>query len=74
MLELDPFDEAANLGLVAALAKAGRHGEARRAYNGYTARMKEIGVEPAPTPSRPSAEAPPLPEAGVSAVARTSSP
>jgi DNA-binding SARP family transcriptional activator len=50
ILEKDPFDEAAHLALVSALAIARRHGEARRAYRAYTARMAEIGVEAAPFP------------------------
>jgi DNA-binding SARP family transcriptional activator len=47
-LERDSYDEGAHLGLVAAFLAAGRHGEARRAYREYTARMEEIGVEPEP--------------------------
>ncbi len=50
MLERDPFDEGAHLRLVACLERAGRRGEARRRYRGYSARMQEIGVEPAPFP------------------------
>jgi ATP/maltotriose-dependent transcriptional regulator MalT/DNA-binding SARP family transcriptional activator len=54
ILERDPYDEQAHLGLVRAFAGAGRHGEARRAYRGYCARMDELGVEPAvfPAPGR----------------------
>lgn len=51
LLERDPFDEPAHLGLVAVLSAAGRHGEARRHYRAYTARMGELGVEPAPFPA-----------------------
>jgi DNA-binding SARP family transcriptional activator len=47
-LERDSYDEGAHLGLVAAFLAAGRHGEARRAYREYAARMEEIGVEPEP--------------------------
>jgi Bacterial transcriptional activator domain len=47
-LERDRYDEGAHLGLVSALLAAARHGEARRAYHDYVARMEEIGVEPAP--------------------------
>jgi ATP/maltotriose-dependent transcriptional regulator MalT/DNA-binding SARP family transcriptional activator len=47
-LERDRWDEGAHLGLIAALVSARRHGEARRAYRDYLARMDEIGVEPAP--------------------------
>ena len=50
LLERDHYDEGAHLGLVRAMAAAGRHGEARRAYLAYCARMDEIGVEPAPFP------------------------
>jgi DNA-binding SARP family transcriptional activator len=51
MLERDPYDERAHLGLVRTLAGSGRHGEARRAYGRYVARMGEIGVEAAPFPA-----------------------
>lgn len=50
ILGRDPYDEAAHLGLVSALAAAPRHAEARRAYRAYVARMEEIGTEPAPFP------------------------
>ncbi|MBW3664978.1 MAG: tetratricopeptide repeat protein [Actinobacteria bacterium] len=50
VVERDPFDEAAHLRLVACLERAGRRGESRRRYRAYTARMQEIGVEPAPFP------------------------
>ncbi len=50
VLERDAYDEEAHLALVVALADAGRHGEARRAYRAYRARMDEIGVEPASFP------------------------
>jgi ATP/maltotriose-dependent transcriptional regulator MalT/DNA-binding SARP family transcriptional activator len=51
ILERDPYDESAHLGLVVVLSQARSHGEARRAYRRYVARMEEIGVEPAPFPS-----------------------
>jgi len=51
VLERDPYDEPAHLGLVAALERAGRHGEARRRFHAYCARMDEIGVESAPFPA-----------------------
>jgi DNA-binding SARP family transcriptional activator len=51
VLERDPYDEPAHLGLVAALERAGRHGEARRRFRAYCARMDEIGVESAPFPA-----------------------
>jgi DNA-binding SARP family transcriptional activator len=50
ILERDPFDEGAHLGLVQALASAGRHGEARRRYGFYASKMEEIAVEAAPFP------------------------
>ncbi len=50
-LERDRHDEGSHLGLVSALLAAGHHGEARRAYRDYVARMEEIGVEPAPFPA-----------------------
>ena len=58
LLERDPYDERAHLDLVAALAQAGGHGEARRAYGTYCARMEEIGVESAsfPAPDSPAPE------------------
>jgi len=51
ILEHDPFDERAHLDLVSALAAAGSHGEARRRYRDYTARMAQIDVEAAPFPT-----------------------
>ncbi len=48
VLERDPYDERAHLALVETLAQAGHHGEARRCYATYAARMDEIGVEAAP--------------------------
>jgi DNA-binding SARP family transcriptional activator/tetratricopeptide (TPR) repeat protein len=51
VLERDPFDEAAHLGLVMTLTAAGRHGEARRRYRFYVERMDEIGVETEPFPA-----------------------
>jgi ATP/maltotriose-dependent transcriptional regulator MalT/DNA-binding SARP family transcriptional activator len=50
VLDRDAHDETAHVGLVSALELAGRHGEARRTYRGYVARMEEIGVEPASYP------------------------
>lgn len=55
VLERDPFDEEAHLALVGAFAEAGRHGEARRAFRAYRARMDEIGVEPASFPASAAA-------------------
>jgi ATP/maltotriose-dependent transcriptional regulator MalT len=51
ILEIDRYDEQAYLGLVAALADAGRHGEAHRHYLSYHHAMDDLGVEPAPFPS-----------------------
>jgi DNA-binding SARP family transcriptional activator len=51
LLDHDSFDERAHLELIAILARAGRHGEARRRYREYTTAMEEIGVEPAPFPA-----------------------
>ena len=50
ILERDAYDEGAHLGLVSALVAAGRHGEARRRYAFYAAKMEEIAVEAAPFP------------------------
>ena len=47
IIDRDPYDEPAHLGLVAALQAQGAHGEARRAYRVYVSRMQEIGTEPA---------------------------
>ncbi|MEI7742413.1 MAG: BTAD domain-containing putative transcriptional regulator [Chloroflexota bacterium] len=58
ILERDPYDEAAHLGLVGALLAAGRHGEARRRYGIYSGRMEEMGVEAAPFPARPERHQP----------------
>jgi DNA-binding SARP family transcriptional activator len=50
ILERDRYNEPAHLALVRALASAGSHGEARRRYRTYVARMAEIDVEPRPYP------------------------
>jgi DNA-binding SARP family transcriptional activator len=50
LLERDPFDEDAHLGLVSTLNDAGRYGESRRNYRSYVTRMDELGVEAAPFP------------------------
>jgi DNA-binding SARP family transcriptional activator len=50
ILERDAYDEGAHLSLVKALVAERRHGEARRAYRLYCARMEEIDVEAAPFP------------------------
>jgi DNA-binding SARP family transcriptional activator len=51
ILEIDRYDEQACLGLVAALADAGRHGEAHRHYLSYRSAMEDLGVAPVPFPS-----------------------
>jgi ATP/maltotriose-dependent transcriptional regulator MalT/DNA-binding SARP family transcriptional activator len=48
VLERDPYDEPAHLMLVRVLAAAGSHGEARRCYQTYVTRMREIDVDPRP--------------------------
>ncbi|MFC3894574.1 BTAD domain-containing putative transcriptional regulator [Lentzea rhizosphaerae] len=50
VLERDPYDEPAHLMLVRVLAAAGSHGEARRCYQTYVTRMREIEVDPRPFP------------------------
>ena len=54
ILERDPYDEAASLALISATLGAGGHGEARRHYGTYVARMRELDIEPAPFPASPS--------------------
>jgi DNA-binding SARP family transcriptional activator len=46
LLEHDPFDEPGHRALVRALVAAGRHGEARRAFDRYAAAMRTIDVRP----------------------------
>jgi DNA-binding SARP family transcriptional activator len=46
LLERDPYDEGAHRGLVRCLTRAGRHGEARRAFGRYGDAMRAIGVRP----------------------------
>jgi DNA-binding SARP family transcriptional activator len=48
ILEQDPYDEQALLGLVATLVGGGRLGEARRVHSLYARRMARIGVSAAP--------------------------
>jgi ATP/maltotriose-dependent transcriptional regulator MalT/DNA-binding SARP family transcriptional activator len=50
ILDVDPYDEEAHLDLVRALVAQRRHGEARRAYRTYCARLAELDLEPAPFP------------------------
>jgi ATP/maltotriose-dependent transcriptional regulator MalT/DNA-binding SARP family transcriptional activator len=56
ILERDAYDEPAHLGLVATLEAGGRHGEARRCFRAYCARMDQIGVESASFPGATAAE------------------
>ncbi len=51
ILDTDPWNEEANLRLVSALERAGRHGEARRCYRTYTSRMGELDLLAAPFPA-----------------------
>jgi DNA-binding SARP family transcriptional activator len=46
LLEREPFDESAHLALVRALSTVGRHGDARRRYQRYADRMRELDLEP----------------------------
>ncbi|MEZ5176423.1 MAG: tetratricopeptide repeat protein [Acidimicrobiia bacterium] len=50
MLERDPYDESAHMGLIGAMERTGRRGTARRLYGTYVGRMTELDVEPAPFP------------------------
>jgi DNA-binding SARP family transcriptional activator len=50
-LDVDPYDEDAHLGLINSLRAQRRHGEARRAYRNYSAKMLELDLEPAPYPA-----------------------
>ena len=51
ILDVDPWNEAAHLGLVRVMERAGRHGEARRYFESYRSRMGEIGVPAEPFPA-----------------------
>ena len=55
LLRVDPYDEPTHLVLVGRLDAARRHGEALRHYRFYTARMRDLGIEPAgfPGPASP---------------------
>ncbi len=52
LLACEPYDEPASLALVRELDAAGRHGDARRMYRTYTARMGELALEPSPYPDQ----------------------
>jgi len=59
VLRDDPYDEDAHRGLVRALMRRGRHGEARRAFERWAEAMREID---APSPdARVLAVAPSVP-------------
>ncbi len=51
LLERDPYDEETHLGLVAALERGRRRGEARRRYRLYVTAMRDLGVEALPFPA-----------------------
>jgi DNA-binding SARP family transcriptional activator len=46
LLEREPYDDTSHLRLVALLSRAGRHGEARRRFQYYVDRMRELELEP----------------------------
>ena len=50
VLSMDAYAEDAHLGLVEAARRCGRHGEARRFYRTYAARMTELEIAAAPYP------------------------
>jgi ATP/maltotriose-dependent transcriptional regulator MalT/DNA-binding SARP family transcriptional activator len=56
LLEQDCYDEEAHLNLVGVLLGAGHLGQARRHYQNYVRRMKEIGVQPRPLRDIPQPE------------------
>ena len=53
LLRDDNYDEEAHLDLVQTLLRAERYGEARRRYEVYRERMREISVDPRPFPGIP---------------------
>jgi DNA-binding SARP family transcriptional activator/ATP/maltotriose-dependent transcriptional regulator MalT len=48
VLDRDPYDELAHLGVCRALLRGGRHGEARRRHRWYADRMAELGLPAVP--------------------------
>ena len=52
IIERDAWDERAHLDLIACLQVAGRHGEARRRYGAYAARMRELDLPAAGFPAQ----------------------
>lgn len=57
LLGVDPYDERVHRGLVRNLVRAGRHGEARRAFARWTEAMAAVDA-PAPDPSELNPRAP----------------
>ena len=55
IIERDAWDERAHLDLIACMQAAGRHGEARRRYGAYVARMRELDLPAAGFPAIPPA-------------------
>ena len=51
ILDVDPYDEDAHLGMIRSLLAQRRHGEARRAYRTYCSRLAELDVQPMAFPS-----------------------
>lgn len=47
LIELDPYDEPAYLGLIEALRLLGAHGQAQATRKRYFAQMADLGIEPA---------------------------
>jgi DNA-binding SARP family transcriptional activator/ATP/maltotriose-dependent transcriptional regulator MalT len=61
VLDRDPYDELAHLGVCRALLRGGRHGEARRRHRWYADRMAELGLPAVPLHElRPDDRRPPL--------------
>jgi DNA-binding SARP family transcriptional activator len=50
ILDVDPYDEDAHLGMIRSLLAQRRHGEARRAYRAYRSRLAELDLDAAPFP------------------------
>jgi DNA-binding SARP family transcriptional activator len=63
LLGADPYDEVAHRDLVEVLVHAGRHGEARRAFDRWRRAMRSLDV---PAPSRLVLRSPPARHSGVS--------
>ena len=61
ILDVDPYDEDAHLGLINSLLCQRRHGEARQAYRLYSAKMGELELEPAAFPALAGALRAPAP-------------